>query len=336
MENTDTYTLVDEDATINKTGQSLSDYLGSKTIDEAYTKIIVPSTTGNPDDGLVYFYLNLDAAYATQYFLDYYDADSDKLARYTEFYTDGIQAVGDNTRIYTAGTYVEYKSGDLSSLSYSVGTDSVNGSISNLPDEYEALTTKLITDYSALTADEIGNTVFYNIIQTDETSAGAGDGLKTFLSNCIGLEYTVSVTASDGSTVTAVLIDNANSSAYNPAYDANIAYSQDNSYLIIATGDVTIRESFTGTILANGIVTVGTEGDTNITMESMSTENVKKLLSQECDNGTVSLYLYEFFKDGSVYISSGFSSGSVTSSVSGNTTAVALADLISYQNWKKK
>ncbi len=337
MNDPQTYTLVDADVRINRTGKELSDYLGDKTVSEAYTKIVVPSKTGNPDDGLVYFYLNLEPEGATRYFLDYYNADSSKLASYTEFYTDGIQAVGENAQIYTAGTYVEYESGDLDSLVYGIGTDPVNGVMANLPDRYEALTTKLISDYSALTAEEIGNTVFDNIIQVNETAAGQGDGLKEFLASCPGREYTVSVVTAEGKNFTAVLIDNEGMSVYDPSLDPYISYSGDDAFLIIATGDVAITSNtYNGTIIAGGTVAVGNAGSANITMDTTSTENVKKLLAQECDNGSVTLKLYEFFKDGNVYISNGFGSGDSEDTLSKNSTAVELSDLIGYQNWKKK
>jgi hypothetical protein len=324
VENPDVYTMVDADVSIRKTNKKLSSYLGGKSIDEAYTKIVVPSKTGNPKDGQVYFYLNLDSANATQYFLDYYNADSKKLARYTEFYTEGIQALGENAQIYTAGTYVEYEDDDLSSLSYSIGTDPVNGGMGNLPGIYEALTTKLVTDYSALSSEEIGKTVFANLIQTDE--------MKNFVSTCSAKTYKTSVETANGGDYTLVLTDNAGSSAYSHT-DGNAK----NSYLIIATGDVVVKADFVGTIIAGGTVTV--DNTANITMLPVATEYVKKLLAVECDNGNgVTMKTYEFFKDGNAYMVSGFSGETATSAdpLAGDSSLVDLGELITYQNWKKK
>ena len=53
-------------------------------------KVFVPSTD-NSDDGLVYYYVNLPTNKAAEYYRDYFGADSDKLNRYTKFYTDSIK-----------------------------------------------------------------------------------------------------------------------------------------------------------------------------------------------------------------------------------------------------
>jgi hypothetical protein len=103
-------------------------------------------------------------------------------------------------------------------------------------------------------------------------------------------------------------------------------------YVLIATGDVNVNSNFTGTLIANGKVTVGKSSA--ITVQKTTTENIKKLLLITCDSGSESVNLYTFFRDGSVYISSGF----VGSSSSGSSASdeVELASLITYQNWKKK
>jgi hypothetical protein len=327
-ENATSYQLVDKNVTIGNTGKKLADYLTEgQSMSEAYTMIVVPSKTGKHEDGLVYFYLNLDAEMASQYFLDYYNINSTKIANYTNFYTKGILTPGEDAQIYTAGTYAEYTSGDDASLSYAVGTDAVNGGLGNCPKIYEALTTKLITSYSALAEDEKDNTVFSNVISEDT--------LKNFLSGCTAKTYTTSVETANGGNCTLVLVDNAGSegSAYRHT-DGN----SKNSYLIIATGDVEVNANFVGTIIAGGTVTVGNSA--NLTLAPAKTQYIKKLLAAEC----VSTYgdtktAYEFFKDGSIYMTNGFTGSSDTASgdtLYADSSLVDLGDLINYQNWKKK
>jgi hypothetical protein len=319
----DQYQLVDASVTIKKTKKKLSGYLGDKTVSEAYTKIVVPSKTGRQEDGLVYFYLNLDADMATQYFQDYYGTNSTKLTNYTKFYTDGIQALGENAQIYTAGTYAQYTS-DAASVSYEIGDDPVNGGLGNCPYIYEALTTKLITAYAELSTEEIGKTVFSNLISVEE--------LKNFLSTCPGKKFETSVETANGGKMTLVLVDNAGGSAYFHT-DGN----EKNSYLVIATGDVNVEANFVGTILAGGKVTV--QNSANITIKPAETEYTKKLLAAECTNGSVVTYAYNFLKDGSIYMISGFTGSSNAASgntLVGDSAAVDLGDLITYQNWKKK
>jgi hypothetical protein len=324
---TNMYQLVDASVTIQKTGKKLSDYLGSKTISDAYTMIVVPSRTGNPKDGLVYFYLNLDADMATLYFQDYYSANSTKLTNYMGFYTQGIQALGEDAQIYTAGTYAQYTA-EGASASYDIGDDPVNGGLGNCLDTYQALTTKLITTYSELSSDEIGKTVFSNLIVENETASGAGDGLKKFLEDCPGRKFETWIETANGGRMTLVLVDNAGKDAYVHS-DGNAK----NSYLIIATGDVNVEANFAGTIIAGGKVTV--QSSANITIEPAKTEYIKQLLAQECTNGSSTLYAYLFFKDGNIYMISGFT-GSSQNTVTGDSSQVNLGDLITYQNWKKK
>jgi hypothetical protein len=326
MENQDEedeqYRLVDASVTIKKTKKKLSHYLGNKTISEAYTMIVVPSKTGDSNDGLVYFYLNLDADMATQYFQDYYGTNSTKLTNYTKFYTEGIQALGENAQIYTAGTYAQYEGGDAS-VSYDVGDDPVNGGLGNCPEIYEALTTKLVTTYSALSSEEIGNTVFSNLISVDE--------MEDFLSVCPGYRFETSIETANGGTMTLVLVNNVKGSAY-----CHTDGNEKNSYLIIATGDVNVEANFVGTIFAGGRVTV--QNRANITIKPAETENIKKLLAAECTNVNLTVYAYDFFKDGNIYMTSGFTGSS--NDADGDTlvgdSAVDLGDLITYQNWKKK
>jgi hypothetical protein len=104
-------------------------------------------------------------------------------------------------------------------------------------------------------------------------------------------------------------------------------------YILIATGDVRVDTNFTGTLIANGKVTVG--NDSNITVQKTTIENIKKLMATQCeDNNGKTANLYTFFKDGSAYMSNGFVGSGTTGS--GTTDGVTLSDLVVYQNWKKK
>jgi hypothetical protein len=315
-------TLVDIDVT-TKTGHPISTYLTEgQTADNAYRMVLVPSKTGNPDEGLVYLYLNLTPEMASSYFMDYYKTGDEKLKKYNAFYTNGINAVGDNATIYTAGTYVDYKEGKLDekdvplSLNYDKGTDSVNGSIDNLPSTYLALTTKLVTDYSLITEVDY-DTVFKNVIDRNY--------FKNFM---IGQTFTASQAGTGGEELRIVLTDNEGGAAYefNDSDPKHV-------YIIIATGDVNVNTNFTGTLIADGKVTVG--NDSNITLKKTTIENIKKMMLILCENNNgESANLYTFFREGSVYISSGFvgsSSGSSTTS-----DEISLSDLVVYQNWKKK
>ena len=109
------YTEINANVVSTKTGKALSAYLPEgRTIDKCIKKVFVPSTD-NSDDGLVYYYVNLPTNKAAEYYRDYFGADSDKLNRYTKFYTDSIK-VNEAASIYTAGNYSIYDGSNLSLL----------------------------------------------------------------------------------------------------------------------------------------------------------------------------------------------------------------------------
>lgn len=315
----DTCKLVDENV-ITKTGSPLSAYFSAgQTADNIYQMILVPSKTGNPDDGLVYLYLNLSADMAKQYFLDYYRAGDEKLKKYNAFYSDGIHATGTNVTVYTAGTYADYTEvdGKAQTLTYDKGAEPANGGIGNLPDIYDSLTTKLESDPAQLDGTELP-IVFENIIDKNF--------LTTFLADCTGKFYSTTQATTVGVELHVVLTDNEGGSAYqfNDTDSSHV-------YLILATGDVDINTNFRGTVIANGKVTVGNAS--NITVEKASTENSKRLLAVLCEsNNHITANAYTFFKDGSVYVTSGL--GSTTPA--DTSPDIDISGLIGYQNWKKK
>jgi hypothetical protein len=314
------YPVVDE-TVITKTDKPLSSYFADgQTVDQAYQMVLVPSKTGNSDDGLVYLYLNLEAEQASAYFLDYYKAGADKLKRYNAFYTNGIQVKGAGTTIYTAGTYAEYvegADGTSISLNYGQGTDSVSTGNTDPADVYNALTTKLISDPTQLSVQDAG-TVFDNVIDKEH--------LQDFLQYCTGKTYTDTLADVGGIELRLVLTDNENSTYEFSDSDPN------HIYIIVATGNVTLNTNFTGTVIANGKVTVGAAS--NITIKNTDIAYVKKLLAVICTNGNnEDAYLFSFFKAGNIFISSGFGNGGVSVDTS---TEIDLSELVSYRNWKKK
>jgi hypothetical protein len=176
-----------------------------------------------------------------------------------------------------------------------------------------------VTDVTTLT-DMDADDVFQNVIDKNY--------FQNFLSNCTGRTFTASQSGTGGEELHVVMVDNEGGSTY--------VFNDSNSkhvYILIATGDVRVDTNFTGTLIANGKVTVGNAS--NITLKKTTIENIKKMMLILCGNNNGdSANLYTFFREGSVYISSGFvgsSSGSSTTS-----DEISLSDLVVYQNWKKK
>lgn len=157
------YTEINANVVSTKTGKALSAYLPeSKTIDNCIKKVFVPSTDNN-DDGLVYYYVNLPTNKAAEYYSDYFGADSDKLNRYTKFYTDSIQ-VNEAASIYTAGNYSIYDGSNLSLLKGIADGVDMDAQSDALQRTYTALNSKLLTNYADLPTNAASVSLFTNIV----------------------------------------------------------------------------------------------------------------------------------------------------------------------------
>lgn len=306
------YTEINANVVSSKTGKALSEYIpsGAK-IEDYIKKVFVPSSTGSQSDGLVYYYINLPTKEASEYYQDYYNTDSTKLQKYTQFYTDNIQ-VSDDASIYTAGNYSIYDGTNLSLLK-GIADDSIDldAESASIKQTYEALNSKLITNYGDLPANATTVSLFTNIINstnmTDIISAGSG-GEKTFEAEYQGTKYTAVVKNGD--------------------YTFDTAAKNKKVDVIVATGNVYIDDDFTGTIVAKGKIIV----KRNCKITNGTQEIFKALLLSTVSDATDSKHLYDVFMDGAEYL------GNV-SRVSDKTqedTKIDYSSLITYQNWTKK
>ena len=332
---------VNTDVIVPKFGTSLNNLLNNEADDEAdkvdndsYKMLFIPSSGDR--EGLVYFYLKLSPSKASVYFMDYYNADSKKLESYTQFYTKSIKSMRDDAKIYTAGLYPEYEENKLK-YNRKAGTDAINGHIGNLPLIYEALTHRLIPEYTTLTAVQKTNSVFYNTIQEEVDDANIIFSLKDFI------HYAPIENKKDNTTWEKKDIDlGAGKKGCVVLADGNYTITDSNYiYLVIATGDVTVSSSvtneFEGTVIAKGNVII--KNNTALTIRNTTTENIKKLLSVECPaytmGGTTKQpHVYNFFKEGTIYMTFGF--GTDEEEGENISSSVSIFDAITYENWKKR
>ena len=293
------YVLVDTKARAYKTGKTFEDYGVTKSdLDANYTKIFVQPITGISSDGLVYFYVNLPQDKAARYFNDFYAADknrAEELKKHTDFYTDTIKSAAE-ANIKTVGNYTLYDN-DLVVLP---GKKSTIDNTGKFIKTFRALCTNLTTKVKA---GQRENEVFNNIINEAV--------LRGYLAGVVKKEVSVNG-------VKAVITSG--------NYDYNS--SSGDVRLIVALGDVTVKRNFTGTIIANGKVTVNSAGE----IKSDDSGIIKNLISEPLTAGG-SDYFYRVFRDGEAFAASG-------STVSGNDLfadgSVDLSKLVSYSNWKKK
>ena len=293
------YVLVDTKARAYKTGKTFEDYGVTKSdLDANYTKIFVQPITGISSDGLVYFYVNLPQDKAAKYFNDFYTADknrAEELKKHTDYYTGTIKSAAE-ANIKTVGNYTLYDN-DLVVLPGKTSTIDNTGKFIKT---FRALCTNLTTKVKA---GQRENEVFSNIINESV--------LRGYLAGVVKKEVSVNG-------VKAVITSG--------NYDYNS--SSGDVRLIVANGDVTVKRNFTGTIIANGKVTVNSAGE----IKSDDSGIIKNLISEPLTAGG-SDYFYKIFKDGEAFAASG-------STVSGNDLfadgSVDLSKLVSYSNWKKK
>lgn len=304
------YTEVNANVVSTKTGKALSAYLPeSKTIDKCIKKVFVPSTD-NSDDGLVYYYVNLPTNKAAEYYSDYFGADSDKLNRYTKFYTDSIQ-VNEAASIYTAGNYSIYDGSNLSLLKGIADGVDMDAQSDALQRTYTALNSKLLTNYADLPTNAASVSLFTNIVNnTNLLKIVPNSGNKhIFETEYQGKKYQA-------------IVKNGNYT-----YDAND--KSHNVDIIVATGDVTLNADFTGTIVAKGRIIVNKD---QCEIDNGTQELFKALLLEKVSDADDALHLYDVFMDGANYLGnvSSFSNKKEAD------TKIDYATLITYQNWTKE
>lgn len=304
------YTEVNANVVSTKTGKALSAYLPEgRTIDKCIKKVFVPSTD-NSDDGLVYYYVNLPTNKAAEYYSDYFGADSDKLNRYTKFYTDSIQ-VNEAASIYTAGNYSIYDGSNLSLLKGIADGVDMDAQSDALQRTYTALNSKLLTNYADLPTNAASVSLFTNIVNnTNLLKIVPNSGNKHIFET----EY-------QGKTYQAIVKNG------NYTYDAND--KSHNVDIIVATGDVTLNADFTGTIIAKGRIIVNKD---QCEIDNGTQEVFKALLLEKVSDADDALHLYDVFMDGANYLGnvSSFSNKKEAD------TKIDYATLITYQNWTKE
>lgn len=303
------YTEINANVVSIKTGKALSAYLPeSKTIDNYIKKVFVPSTDDN--GGLVYYYVNLPTNKAAEYYRDYFGADRDKLNRYTKFYTDSIQ-VNEAASIYTAGNYSIYDGNNLSLLKGIADGVDMDAQSDALQRTYTALNSMLLTNYSDLPTNAESVSLFTNIVNnTNLQKIVQNSGNKHIFET----EY-------QGKKYQAIVI--------NGDYTYGEKDKSHNVDIIVATGDVTLNDDFTGTIVAKGRIIVNKK---QCEIDNGTQELFKALLLEKVSDADDALHLYDVFMDGANYLGnvSSFSNKKEAD------TKIDYATLITYQNWTKE
>lgn len=350
--NADYFVEVDFNKPVYKLdGKSLSDF--GVTDMNHIRKVYAQYNSIDPDNQLLlYYYLVMDKDKATEYFRQYYDFNTNKeaLDNYFNKYASGGIILGDyaaeNTQYTILGNSVV--SDALSGLPTLYTKEDTEGGAGNtepadgyqeigdnatevvnkwtetdvldesarIADVYEALCTNLTEDASTIGA---GQDVFNSIIRENM--------LRDYFLDHPELGGVLEFTTSDG--LKAVLT---NKNSYTPADNKIrliVAIDADsNKDDGINGGNVVINSNFTGLIIAQGKITIGS----NVSINRNKTDVYKVLNTKLSD--TDAQTAMDFFVNGS-----GTLSGEVTDTAkvdASGTLDINLSKIVRYSNWIKK
>ncbi len=319
------YAMVNGSIPYTKTGKSLNDYLNGAEVSTCV------QTVFDNTKGLVYFYVNLPADTAEQYYSDYYAADKNdggKLDLYTTYYSSQIKYNDTPSLLYTAGTYVSY---DGSTVTLHEGsTEDISSKISRMPKTFEALSTILSPNYSAIEPEQKDKTVFENIINTDVLNDVFNHG------DDHGIDF--SYTDPTSGKVYRVII------AKQGPYNLTLDTSKEIAILITSSDcEIVLNSAFKGIAICDGKLSI--KGSC-YAVEGVTEQEARRLMAATFTAGGKTYYAYELFKGGnSSWIGSladgsdGSSDGSGGSSDDSSDSTVAAStygDLITFSNWQKK
>lgn len=289
--------------------------LGGTTLNQygaSFKKVFVP---GNGDT-LVYYYLEMDSVNAEKFFQDYYGIsyNKEKLDQYFQFYTKGIKTkdvLTDYSRINIEGNWLVDTTEDASGVKRQ---DALHGDETALAAEsvkygtmFSGYCAKLTPYYELMSEEEKTKSVFDNMILRKKLTTYTGTGRKKF--------------TKEGSDLNAVLV---NGDANYPG-DSSI---DENTRLIVATGDVTVTKDFNGLIIAAGNINI----ETNAVVKP-NKEDLARVL-QYTDSTDDTITPISFFVNGSDYVIDGTSIS--VNEATDDQEAVNLNEIVRYENWKKK
>lgn len=315
INNSHKYKEVDGSVVSEKVGNSLEAYLErGQNISQCVSTVFVPASSGNPNDGLVYYYINLSSDMAKKYYADFYGNNENKLNTYADFYANAIK-MNESSTVYTAGKYSLYEDESLDVLPEgSWSEDKVNNKIADVTEMYYSLRSTL-TGNSA-SAEARTNLVFNNVIN-EQNLAKVTNG-KT-----LNRQFVTYTSSDNTQKCSALLADNGGVTGSSIDVASVLASNQDaNIKLIVATGDVLVNADFEGTIITKGQIKV--TGSHKI--KNAKLDEIKRLLSAQVQDG---VKLYDIFVAGESYLTE------TDDSISENSN-ISYTDLITYENWKKE
>lgn len=288
-------------------GKSLAGYFAGDTNEEHY-QTVFRNVNG---ESICYVFLKMTEDNAAAYYRDYVAAATESIQKYANKYKNNISINAALTDISSRGNIFSYNTitGSVSIQPNTIADGTAEQTAfeskrQKLQYNYDALCSKLTMNYDNLSREERELTVYHNLINTDALSALGTNGKKTY----------------DYNGFKAVVINNKGEAPL------VVQQSSDKVKLVIASGDVEIRGSFSGLIITDGTLKLAEATAVEVKADK---DNVTSLLQATASGDSKSL-IETYFVNGSRYVLNG-SSGS-----NGSGQILNLADVIAYQNWTKQ
>lgn len=292
---------------------------------------------------MVYVFMKFDSVGSANAFFRRYYSDAEnltKLGEYLDLYATGgirlpqevLDASGDtnfyfNGNLLASETAKLYVPDTLSGVSESTGAQLSARMLEEgiaYQDNFAALNTKLLKDYSQLLDDECGKTVYENLVnsmvsgESTDYSISPGSS-RVFVSS----EGQAAVIVNGDFTV-----NDTNLAVVKTTEDVNGEKHLDaECYVIIASGDVTLERDFTGLIFAGGKIIVAGK---NVTVTADARNAAQALMAENA----AGIHAYDYLKNGVTYTISGNLEGEQPALYSAD--SLNMTDYVLYANWSKQ
>lgn len=293
--------------------------LGEVSIQSFGTNVTYQTVFTQPNgdsEGLVYYYIVMDAADANTYFKHFYGVEDHKatIDRYANKYVNIIKNVPDTATINIAGNWLSAEQAEGSTPTNNLVNltlsdpdsqpiDTLSSQLSGFVNQFDCLKSKLVDD-NVSTAEK-ANSAYENLMKDSLIRSFTGDNATDYY------------TYTDPADATKQYIAIVSTKDVNYTGDPKVR-------LIISTKDINISGNFEGCAIAKGNINVS--GGVTVTNDSTTVSEIERTFNISKTKGGSEVSVYQFFKDGTAFVSP-------TTTDAAN--EITVGDMVKYENWTK-
>lgn len=292
---------------------------------------------------MVYVFVKFDSTESANAFFRRYYSNAEnltKLGEYLDLYATGgirlpqevLDTAGD-TNFFFQGNLLASEAAKLyvpdtpSGVSASTGAQLSERMLEEgiaYQDNFAALNTKLLKDYSQLLDDERGKTVYENLVNSMISGASTEYSISEGSSKVFVKSTGQAAIIANGDFV----LNDTNLAVVKTTEDVEGGcHSDAECYVIIASGDITVEKDFTGLIFAGGKITVAGK---NVTLTADARNAAQALMAENA----AGIHAYDYLKNGETYTISGNLEGAQPALYSED--SLNMTDYVLYANWSKQ